>query len=82
MEMEIKLQWKAHFVERVIEMYEYNEFEKCRFCTHYDNFEGCGHSCDHHYNGFKPDNDKIIAKAKERGLSVIDVVALITLNNQ
>lgn len=45
-------------------MYEYNEFEKCRFCTHYDNFEGCGHSCDHHYNGFKPDNDKIIAKAK------------------
>lgn len=62
-------------------MYEYNEFEKCRFCTHHNSFEGCGCYCDH-YDRFKPDNDRIIIKAKERGLSVADVVALITLNNQ
>lgn len=60
-------------------MYEYNEFEKCRFCTHHNSFEGCGHPCDD-YDGFKPDNERIIRKAKERGLSVTDVAALINLN--
>lgn len=60
-------------------MYEYNEFEKCKFCTHYDSFEGCKYSCNNHED-FKPNNDRIIIKAKERGLSVADVVAIITIN--
>ena len=48
-------------------MYKYNEFEKCEFFTHHDRF--------------KPDNERIIIKAKEKkGVSVADVVALININ--
>lgn len=60
-------------------MYKYNEFEKCEFCTHHDSFKNCKCSCDH-YDRFKPNNERIIIKAKERGLSVADVVALININ--
>lgn len=58
-----------------------NEFKKCNFCKCYDEFEGCEWGCDN-YKGFEPNNDKIIKKAKEKGISVADIVALITLNNQ
>ena len=40
-----------------------------------------GYGCNN-YERFEPNNDRIIKKAKEKGISVADVVALITLNNQ
>lgn len=59
----------------------YNEFRKCNFCTCYDEFEGCEYGCNN-YESFEPNNDRIIKKAKEKGISVSDVIALITLDNQ
>lgn len=65
----------------------YNEFEKCNFCRYYDdNFctyysnLGC-HICCTNYSKFKPNNNKIIETAREKDLSVADLIALITLNN-
>lgn len=40
-----------------------NEFDKCYFCTCYDEYEGCEWGCNNKA-GFDPDHDKIIAKAK------------------
>lgn len=56
-----------------------SEFRKCNFCSCYDEYEGCEWGCNNH-EGFRPDNDRIIAKAKEKGISVADVVALININ--
>jgi len=59
----------------------YTEFRKCNFCKSYDEFEGCEWGCNN-YESFEPNNDRIIEKAKEKGISVADIIALITLNNQ
>ena len=56
-----------------------NEFRKCNFCSYYDEYEGCEWGCNNH-EGFKPDNDRIITKAKEKGISVADMIALININ--
>lgn len=58
-----------------------SNFDKCRFCMEYDDFEGCmrfdeksDKTC------FKANNYKIIETAKEYEMSVADVVALISIN--
>ena len=59
-----------------------NEFDKCKFCNFYDEYEGCEGKyekeecfCFH----FDPDHEKIIGKARERHLSISDVVTLMCL---
>ena len=48
-----------------------NEFDKCYFCKSYDEYEGCVDGCSNH--------DRIIKKAKEKNISVQDVIALMKL---
>ena len=55
-----------------------NEFNKCNFCKYYDEYEGCEFGCDNKAD-FVADHNKIIAKAKEKGISVADVIALINM---
>ncbi len=59
-----------------------NEFCKCNFCTSYDIYEGCEWGCSDGYDSFHPNTDRIIEKAKEKGISVSDVLALIELENR
>lgn len=54
------------------------EFDKCYFCKYYDTYEGCEWGCDNK-TGFEPDNDRIIVKAKEKNISVADVIALMNM---
>lgn len=56
-----------------------SEFRKCNFCSYYDEYEGCEWGCNN-YEDFKPDNNRIITKAKEKGISVADVIALISID--
>lgn len=51
-----------------------NEFDKCFFCKYYDEYEGCSNQ-----EAFSPNHDRIIRKAKEKNISVQDVIALINL---
>lgn len=56
-----------------------DEYCKCRFCTKFDNYDGCQDwfcSC---YNNYKPSREKIIEKSQSAGFSVTDVIALINL---
>lgn len=55
-----------------------DEFDKCRFCRHYDTYEGCEWGCED-YESFEPVKDRLIEKAKEKHISVTDVIALINL---
>lgn len=55
-----------------------NEFDKCYFCKSYDEYEGCIDGCSNH-ESFSPDHDRIIKKAKEKNISVQDVIALMNL---
>lgn len=55
-----------------------NEFDKCYFCKCYDEYDGCEYGCDNK-TGFEPNNDRIIAKAKEKNISVADVIALMNM---
>ncbi len=55
-----------------------NEFYKCFFCKYYDEYEGCINSCNHQED-FSPNHDRIIRKAKEKNISVQDVIALMNL---
>lgn len=56
-----------------------DEYDKCRFCKYYDTYEGCtNYYCDFG-NCFIAAKEKIIAKAKEEGISVADVIALMKL---
>lgn len=55
-----------------------NEFDKCYFCKSYDEYEGCEWGCTNK-EGFSPDHDRIIKKAKEKNISVQDVIALMKL---
>lgn len=52
-----------------------NEFDKCNFCREKYTFDGCDW-CENK-NRYKPDPEKILEKAKERGISCSDVIALI-----
>lgn len=55
-----------------------NEFDKCYFCRHYDEYDGCEWGCINKID-FEPDHDRIIAKAKEKNISVADVIALMNV---
>jgi hypothetical protein len=55
-----------------------DEYSKCRFCQYYDEYDGCEWGCDN-FNGYVPRKDRIIQKAKEEGISVADVIALINM---
>lgn len=57
-----------------------NEFDKCFFCKYYDEYEGCvdGCGCNNHED-FTPNHNRIIRKAKEKNISVQDVIALMNL---
>ena len=55
-----------------------NEYDKCYFCKSYDEYEGCEWGCEDK-KGFEPSHDRIIAKAKEKDISVADVIALINM---
>ena len=55
-----------------------NEYDKCYFCKSYDEYEGCEWGCEDK-KGFEPNHDRIIAKAKEKDISVADIIALINM---
>lgn len=55
-----------------------NEFDKCFFCEYYDEYEGCVDGCSNH-EAFSSNHERIIRKAKEKNISVQDVIALINL---
>lgn len=55
------------------------EYDKCRFCKSYDDYEGCTswfceNKCD-----YTPNRQRIIEKSQETGLSIADIVALIEM---
>lgn len=58
-----------------------NQYDKCRFCLNFDDWEGCenpyGDSGSHEC--FKANKSKIIETSREQGISVADLVALISL---
>ena len=58
-----------------------DEFSKCRFCSYYDFFEGCEFVCENK-SSFKPNNNRIIETAKEKGISVSDLIELIEMNEK
>ena len=57
------------------------EFDKCRFCAKYDDYDGCTDDfcCSVTRDYFIAHKDRIIEKAKEKKISVSDVVALMNL---
>lgn len=55
-----------------------DEFDKCKFCIHYDDYEGCIYGCYEHED-YKPNKTKLIDKAKEKCISMLDLIALIDL---
>lgn len=61
-------------------MVDNKEYSMCRYCTHYQELEGCDYNCSFK-SGFEPANDRIIEKAKEKGISVTDFLELLKLNN-
>ena len=58
-----------------------SEYNKCRFCSYYDNYEGCTNWFCSNKDGYKANQHRIIDKANEEGLSVADVIALIETDN-
>ena len=56
-----------------------DEFNKCYFCCYYDEFDGCESVGCYNKNGYKANKNRIIEKAKEKGISVADVIALINM---
>ena len=59
-----------------------DEFDKCRFCKNYDSFDGCVnfYPCNDMHNYFVPNKDRIIEKAREKGITVSDVIALFNMD--
>ena len=57
------------------------EFNKCRFCSKYNDYEGCTDDfcCSATRDYFIADTDRIIEKSKEKGISVSDVISLMNL---
>lgn len=58
-----------------------SEYNKCRFCKWYDEYDGCEAICCD-WDEYEPNTNKLIEKAKAKGISVADVVALIDLENR
>lgn len=59
-----------------------DRFEKCNYCSHYDEEEGCMNlNYDTYYKDhcFRANKEKILEKAKEMDVSVTDLLALIKL---
>lgn len=58
-----------------------DKFDKCRFCCHYDDFDGCTNEFCARYSHefYEPNKTRILEKAKELGISVVDLIALINL---
>lgn len=58
-----------------------DEYDKCRFCKKYDSFDGCtDYFCGSAIKEyFEPNRESIIEKAKEKGISVADLIALINM---
>lgn len=56
-----------------------NEFDKCKFCRNYDEYERCMQCNIDKDECFEPNKTKIIAVAKEEGINVTDLIALINL---
>lgn len=56
-----------------------DEYDKCRFCVGWDDYDGNWNCWCTDRDGFKPDKQRIIEKAKETGLRVADIVALIEM---
>ena len=58
-----------------------DEYDKCRFCKKYDNFDGCTDDfCASDTKAyFEPNRERIIKKAKEKKVSVVDLIALINM---
>ena len=48
------------------------------FLQYYDEYEGCVDGCSNH-ESFSPSYDRIIRKAKEKNISVQDVIVLMNL---
>jgi hypothetical protein len=55
-----------------------DKFCKCRFCKSYDSFDGCEWGCNN-FEGYEPNKERLIEFAKEEGIRVTDVIALINL---
>ena len=60
-----------------------DEFDKCRFCKWYDDYEGCTNvfCCPDDRNDFKMNVERVVEKAKEMNMSVTDVVTLMNQVN-
>lgn len=59
-----------------------NEFDKCNFCLSYDNRYGCEDELCKNHCHYRIDVRKIIAKADELGISVTDVLNLMSEVNR
>lgn len=70
--------WFSMDYDSEVKINMYNEFNKCNFCRSYDEYEGCEYGCNDKED-FEPNYDRIIEKAKEKNISVQDVIALINL---
>ena len=58
-----------------------DQYDKCRFCKKFDDFDGCkDYFCESAIKEyFEPNRERIIEKAKEKGISVADLIALINM---
>lgn len=57
-----------------------DEYCKCGFCKNNNDFLGCLSRCSS-FDGFSPDRQKIIDVAKEKGITIADMIALINLED-
>ena len=55
-----------------------DDFRKCNFCQHYDEYEGWEWGCDN-YEDFKPAKWRMVEFAKKHDISVADLIALIEM---
>ena len=58
-----------------------DEYDKCRFCCSYDEYDGCTNWWCNNKDAFKPYKTRIIEKAKEKDISVADVIALMNMDD-
>ena len=61
-----------------------DEYDKCRFCKKYNYYDGCaGIFCTPDKKEyFEPNRERIIKKAKEKGISIVDLIALINMEKE
>lgn len=57
----------------------FDEYNKCRYCKHYDSFDGCENMLCENKSEYLPDKNRIIKKAKEKGITVSDLICLIDM---